>query len=517
MSSTTTGARRGRGVRALLPLTCVLAVLGAGGTAAQAGRQSRPAAAPAATAAGTSAPVAVAALACPAPLAGAGTTSVLTAVAPAERPAPARGQLFLALLRGRGHLLGDALPEGGRADVVTSRGEVLHADVPAGTGPVVARATGALAPGFTAGQLTRSESGLERGLAATSCSAATTDAWFVGSGAGVGHSATLHLSNPDPSQALVDVQVWGPDGPLESRSLRGLAVAPSGQRVVRLDAEVPAASYAVHVVARQGRVSSALRDAEAQGIQPLGVDWVPQAQAPAARVVVPGLMGGSGTRTLRLFAPGDEGAVVRISVLGTAGRTEPEQLDAVAVPAGRVSEVDVSEAGGRTPAALLLESDVPVTAALLVRQGAAAGDGTAPGELAWTAAAERLQAGDEAVVPYVATGTGRFAEISLTAAAGPARVRLVPLGRPARPAPEPVDVSVPAGSTVQVPLRTGVGTYAHAVLVQVLEGSGPVWGNAMLREAGAAGPLLTAVALRTAPRTVELPAVAADPRLAAGR
>lgn len=501
------------GVRPAAALVLVVAAVAGGGVAAQASRGTPAEPVAQGAAQRTAAAAAVASLSCPAPEANGRVSSVVTAVAPAQEVTAARGQLYLRPLTGRGRLPGDSLPQGGVAELVTERGQVLHVDVQPKTGPVSARATGALAPGLAAGQYSRAERGLQQGIATTSCSAASTESWLVGAGAGVGRTATLFLSNPGSAPALVDVEAWGPEGPLESRALTSLEVGPATQRVLRLDAEVPAEAYAVRVVARQGRVAAALRDVQADGLQPLGWDWVAPAAAPARRLVVPGVLAGSGTRTLRLVAPGTSGAVVSVAVVGPEGEQRPAELDSVPVEAGTVVDLDVSGTGDRAPRALVITSDVPVAAGLLVRQGAAAEEGTDPGELAHTAASAALAAGERAVVPYVATGVGRFAEVALTALEGSGRVRLVPLERPGRPAGDPVEVTVPAGTTRLVPLETGVGVNAHAVLVEVLEGSAPVWGAASLREAGERGPLISLLPLRAEAETVTLPVVQGDPSL----
>ena len=496
--------------RPLLPMLGVAVLLAGGTVAAQATRSDAVSrATPAATAA--SVPLASAALTCPAPSATGSTSSLVTAVSPDPTAKAARGQLSVVQLLGHNRLVGDPLSGGGRAEVVKRRGELLHAEVPTRTGPVVARATGALAPGAAAGQFSRSVTGPRRGISLAECTPARAESWFVGGGSGVGRTTTLYLSNPDPSPALVDVTAWGPEGQLSSRSLLSLSVGPSSQRVIRLDAEIPAARYGLRVLARQGRVAAAVQDSQVEGLQPLGVDWVGASVAPSRRLVVPGVLPGSGSRTLQILAPGSTGAVVQVAVLGASGTTAPDALAAIAVDAGTVADVDISALAAAAPTGLVLSSDVPVTASVLMRQGAEPGIGTDPGDLAYVAASTPVAVGDSAVLPYVATGVGRFAEVFLTAPGRAARVRLVPLERPGRPGPAPLDVVVPDRSTLRVALDTAVGTYASGVLVQV-EGGGQVWAAGSLREAGADGPLLTALSLHAQPRTVRVPAVVSDPR-----
>jgi hypothetical protein len=455
-------------------------------------------------------PVATAALACPAPAVGGTTTSEIAAVAAAARPSGILdGTLVVRSLSG--------------ASPTTSerrRGELLSTAVAAGSGPLVAGASGALAPDLAAAQWTRSPAGLEpvragtgseRGIGVTACSAAATSAWFVGGSGGVGRSTALYLTDPGSAAALVDVDVWGPRGRLGDAALHGVSVPPGGQRVLRLDALVPADRYALHVRSRTGRVTAALRTAEADGLQPLGWDWVPQADSPGRHLVVPGVLGGAGTRTLRLTAPGSQGAVVSVTVLGPQGSSQPDALAAVAVPAGRVVDLDVSHATGGAASAYRLDATAPVTAGVLAREGAAPGRGTTPGELAWTAATPTLRAGSRAVLPWVATGPGRSAAILLSAAGQGARVRLTPVGASGRTAPPARSVAVGAGETLQAPLSTGAGTAPYAVLVEVLGGSGPLVAAGALQESAADGPLVTTMPLRATVATVAVPRVVAAP------
>ena len=95
----------------------------------------------------------------------------------------------------------------------SSRSPQDASDTGADGEPLVATASGALAPGFTASMTTRSTSDDIRGLASTACVAPGNDFWFVGSGAVVGRRGRLYLSNPESVPAVVDVALYGPAGP----------------------------------------------------------------------------------------------------------------------------------------------------------------------------------------------------------------------------------------------------------------------------------------------------------------
>jgi hypothetical protein len=383
-----------------------------------------------------------------------------------------------------------------------------------GTPPVLAHADGALAPGLAATETVRTDSGPLRGLASQACPRPVTDAWFVGSGTSVGRTAALRLANPQDAPAVVDVAVFGPTGPVDAPGGRGLVVRPHAVLDVRLDALAPGLPrLAVHVTTRQGRIAPALRDAEVKGLDARGVDWVPVAAAPARRVVVPGIPTARDVR-LQLLVPGDAPAIAKLSLVAPDGSYTPAGLDVVEAAAGQVTEVDLTKvlADVQGAAAVVLDSEVPLTASVIVRR---ARPGSPVSELAWTAASRPLD-GEGVVVdagPLVPT---TITHVMLAAPGDAAQVDLVPIA-PDGTRGTTTSVTVPAGSTVAPSvsaLRTAAGRLVTqgSVLVRVRAGSGPVYATRLVDEAGARGSLITLTPVETAPRTVRAPAVQADLR-----
>ena len=82
--------------------------------------------------------------------------------------------------------------------------------------PLVAQATGAHAPGFSAAEKIRSDTGNLRGLADAQCTSPSTDFWFAGVSLGPDRQSTLFLANPDPQPASVNLVFYGPDGPVDT-------------------------------------------------------------------------------------------------------------------------------------------------------------------------------------------------------------------------------------------------------------------------------------------------------------
>ncbi len=376
----------------------------------------------------------------------------------------------------------------------------------AGAGPLVARAERAAAPGLAVGMLTRSTADAARGLLGTACVTAGSDFWFVGSGSVVGQRGRVYLSNPEAAPAVVDVTLYGPDGPIDAPAGRGVAVAAGAQEVTLLDALAPgSAVLAVHVHTRTGRIAAAVRDQQIDGLTPRGADWLPAAAAPARRQLVAGVVGGDGERVLQVVAPGESDAIVKLELLTDSGAFAPAGLDVLEVDAGSVATVDLAPYAGTDAVAVALDADVPVTAGLMARSA-----GTAQGALSdvgYTAAGRPLTPGAPGAVPEARTGTGISSSLLLTASGGAATVRVAPLP-PATGTPQ--EVRVPERSQVEIDLATVSSAPSFSVSVVPLPGSGPVYAVRSLTEAEAKGPLLTIEPVVPGRFTVEVPRVLAD-------
>ena len=217
------------------------------------------------------------------------------------------------------------------------------------TAPTVVRARGELAPGAAATQLTRIPVGPHRALIGQVCPAPTGNAWFVGGSGAVGRLTTVEIDNPDSAAAVADVLVYAEHGQVPAPSGRGIAIPAHGHRTLRVDVLAPETSRVVlNVIMRAGRAAITVTDTQRGGIHPFGADVVPAGAAPARRVVVPSVPGGTtGSRTLEILAPGDQDALVRVQVIGRDGRFTPDTLATLSVPAGSVSQAQRPVPDGR--------------------------------------------------------------------------------------------------------------------------------------------------------------------------
>lgn len=196
-------------------------------------------AAPEAAKATTRLPVERVGLACPAPSTSEVAETVYTSYTPAGTEAgkaPEAGKdgagQPTALLRPAA----GATADGGAGDgkkpaaakapaTVTVPGKPVTAEadgaaVPALTGS----ATGALAPGWTVQQTTVVPAGGSRGLLGLTCGAPDTDFWFPAASTAQARHDYVHLTNPDDTAAVADIELYGPEGLLKSQFTEGIPV-----------------------------------------------------------------------------------------------------------------------------------------------------------------------------------------------------------------------------------------------------------------------------------------------------
>ena len=63
-----------------------------------------------------------------------------------------------------------------------------------------------------------------RGLLGVTCAAPDTDFWFPGAGTAETRQDYVHLTNPDDTAAVVDIELYGKDGTLKSDVGDGIPV-----------------------------------------------------------------------------------------------------------------------------------------------------------------------------------------------------------------------------------------------------------------------------------------------------
>ena len=129
----------------------------------------------------------------------------------------------------------------------------------------------------------------------------------------------------------------------------------------------------MHVRSDGGGVQATLTDTWVDGSNALGAETTAAAAAPATVQVVPGVVvDATGVSSVRVAVPGDQDAVVRVSVLNREGLVPWTGESVLSVPAGSVGELPLTGLAAGTYA-VALRSDVPVVASAFTRVGNGAG------------------------------------------------------------------------------------------------------------------------------------------------
>lgn len=231
-----------------------------------------------------------------------------------------------------------------------------------GSGAVILRGSGDLAPGLVAARLAT------RPVAAGQCAAPVPDQWFTGIGAGAGHRSVLELTNPDRGPAIVDVTMYGRAGVIDVPRLRGLSVA--GQDTVRVDlaTSVPRRDeLAIHVRTTRGRVGVSVLDRfDELGAGASAEDQLLPQAAPATGNVLMGIARGSGRQTLVLANGGADEVRAKVRIVTEDSVFAPQGVEEIRLAPESVKRVSLTEVLQKTEGALgvVVESTQPVTATL---------------------------------------------------------------------------------------------------------------------------------------------------------
>lgn len=299
---------------------------------------------------------------------------------------------------------GVTLPDGGdvRQGPVASEGRSVDVprgsvvDLPADGGPAVDAQGGAAAGLF--GYRTDVEK--RRTLGVAGCAAPRSQWWFTGAGAGLDHSSTLLLANVDPGPAVLDLDVLGPDGPVETVATQGITIPPHSVKRVALSEIAPQTDdLALSVHTSRGRVVAAVDDSfSPKPSSPAGQEWLAGTDLPSRTVRLSGLPATSGSSTLLVANPSDLEAVVDVRVAGRSGSFAPSGLEPITVAPGAVERVDLGSVLPKNePVALRLRSRVPVVASVRVTDGDDHAYATAVTPLVGPAAAPVLEGADSSV------------------------------------------------------------------------------------------------------------------------
>jgi hypothetical protein len=361
---------------------------------------------------------------------------------------------------------------------------------------LVGTAEGKFAPGWTVQETTAVAAGTGRGLLGTNCTAPDTEFWFPGVSTATGRTDYVHLTNPDDSAAVVDVELYGKDGTLKSTVGEGITVQPHASEPLLLStlASGQQTDLTVHVTVRSGRVGAAVQALDDK----IGGDWLAASTDPAGSLVMPGIPKDATAVRLVAFAPGDQDADLKIRLASPSGLITPAGNETLHVKAGMTAAADLGDVTRGEAGSLVLTStgtSAPVVAALQVVRGKGSKQ-----EMAFIPATSPVGA-RATVADNSSKGTtlalsapGRSAQVKVTASAG---------SEGGTAATKTYTIKGGTTQDVDAPVPAGLkGTYA--LTVEPVSG-GPVYASRTLASAQEGVPGFTIQTLPDDRGTVAVP------------
>ncbi|MGW0712026.1 DUF5719 family protein [Streptomyces sp. NPDC002643] len=371
------------------------------------------------------------------------------------------------------------------------------ADTPA----LIGTAQGKFAPGWTVQETTEVAVGTGRGLLGVNCTAPDTEFWFPGGSTAADRTDYVHLTNPDDSAAVVDIELYGKDGALKSTVGDGITVMPRSTEPVLLSTLVTEkeADLTVHVSVRSGRVGAALQALDKK----VGGDWLTATADPAGSVVLPGIPEDAKSVQLIAFTPGDTDADLKIRLASPTGPITPAGNESLHIKAGMTATADLGDVTRGEPGSIYLtptDESIPVVAALRVIRGTGGDKETA------YIPATRPVGARATVTDNRAKGT----TLALTAPTGTAKVKVTASAGTEGGEPTTKTFTIEEGTTqnVDLPTPTGLkGTYA--LTVESLSGP-PVYASRTLEAKLDTVPAFTIQTLPDDRGTVAVPEAEQD-------
>ncbi|MFF8728338.1 DUF5719 family protein [Streptomyces sp. NPDC015171] len=348
----------------------------------------------------------------------------------------------------------------GEEPVLTPKapGTPATGDTSGGEAPaLIGTADGRFAPGWTVQETTEVAAGTGRGLLGVNCTGADTEFWFPGASTATGRTDYVHLTNPDDSAAVVDIELYGKDGPIKSSLGENLTVAPHASEPILLPTltDERQADVTVHVGVRSGRVGAAVQALDDKA----GGDWLAAAADPAGSLVLPGIPKDATDVRLIAYTPGDDDADLKIRLASPDGLITPAGNESVHVKSGMTTAVELGDVTRGEAGSLVLtptDQAVPVVAALQVVRGK--GDKRETAFIPATAAVgTRATSADNS-----AKGT----TLALTAPSGTATVKVTASAGSEGGSPATKTYTIKSGTTqdIDAPVPAGLkGTYALTV------------------------------------------------------
>ncbi|MGW2700540.1 DUF5719 family protein [Streptomyces sp. NPDC001340] len=332
-------------------------------------------------------------------------------------------------------------------------GDTSGADAPA----LVGTADGKFAPGWTVQETTEVAAGTGRGLQGVNCTAPDSEFWFPGASTSTDRTDYVHLTNPDDSAAVVDIELYGKDGAIKSTVPDGFTIPPHSNKPILLSTltDEQQTDLTVHVNVRSGRVGAAVQALDDK----VGGDWLAAAADPAGSLVLPGIPKDATDVRLIAFTPGDADADLKVRLASPDGLITPAGNETLHVKSGMTTAADLGDVTRGEAGSLVLtptDRSVPVVAALRVIRG----KGTKQ-ETAFIPATAPV--GTRATS---ADNSGKSSTLSLTAPTATVTVKVTASAGSEGGTPATKTYTIKSGTTqdISAPVPSGLkGTYALTV------------------------------------------------------
>ena len=371
-------------------------------------------------------------------------------------------------------------------------------------------ADGRLAPGWTVQQTTLVTAGTGRGLLGLSCTAPDTEFWFPGASTADERHDYIHLTNPDDSPAVVDLELYGKEGSVRTDSGQGINVPARSTVPVLLStlSREPVTNVVLHVVARTGRIGAQVQSLD----EGLGGDWLTASADSRGSLVLPGIPADATAARLVVFAPGEEDADLKVQLATPTGTITPAGQETLHVRSGTTVAVDLGDVTRGEPGSLVLSPaekgrEARVVAALRVLRG----KGTQQ-EMAFVPAAEPIRERASAVGSDAEAAGDESAGtvLSLVAPEETAKVRVTASAGSGGGEPVSRTYTLKGGTTTAVDdLRPEGGKGRYALTVERLSG-GAVYAARTLTVSEDGIPMFTVQTLPDDRGTVSVPEAGQD-------
>jgi hypothetical protein len=332
-------------------------------------------------------------------------------------------------------------------------GDTSGGDAPA----LLGTAEGKFAPGWTVQETTQVAAGTGRGLLGVRCTEPDTEFWFPAVSTAADRTDYVHLTNPDDSAAVADIELYGKDGAVATTVGEGITVPPHSSEPILLSTLTGEKQddLTVHVNIRSGRVGAAVQALDDK----LGGDWLAASTDPAGSLVIPGIPKDATAVRLVAFTPGDTDADLKVQLASPSGLITPAGQETLHVKAGMTTAVDLGDVTRGEAGSLVLTptgQSAPVVAAVRVVRGK--GDKQ---ESAYIPAASPVGTRASAV-----DNTAKGSTLSLTAPKGTAKVKVTASAGSGGGTAASKTYTIKSGTTqdVELPVPAGLkGTYALTV------------------------------------------------------